>query len=76
MLRRISPGLDGRGTLDGDVAPVVELDNRDGRAAGPMFLSFTVRGREANPILPSNTAVETMVDCARPFGVMLTATPA
>jgi hypothetical protein len=39
-----------------------------------MFLTFTVCGRDANPSLPSSTAVETTVDCARPFDVTLIAT--
>jgi hypothetical protein len=40
-----------------------------------MLATFTVCGRDANPTLPSNSAVETMVACARPFGVTLAATP-
>ena len=38
-----------------------------------IFLSFTVCARDANPILPSSTAVETTVACPRPFGVTLIA---
>ena len=40
-----------------------------------MFLTFTVYPREANPTLPSSTAIETTVAWARPFGVTLMATP-
>jgi hypothetical protein len=39
-----------------------------------MFLTFTVYPRDANPTLPSSTAAETTVECARPFGVMLITT--
>ena len=76
MRRRVLPRLDGRRAFDGDIAPVVELDDRDSRSARPCNVSsFTVRGRAATPTLPSNTAVDTIVACARPLAVTVAATP-